>query len=596
MAFSSTQMSTMKSSRKAPAALKALRKEFPDIAPDVVALMFESSNGDAMQARAYLQEMQVDLLRQKLATTDQADSGSQLSEAIPTAVDHPATPQVDTTLSASASQTGQKGCSLSGGSMVPTENDSVLAWQCGSQLANAARVHLGSLSHRPDGDPNDTQSSCPTDDDSGTADHIIQPVSQPEAAVDFLQSWKASREGFEGGGAAQEWAHDQRQETADLWESNGLFPMQLTLDKELACQLIMSFGLMQVPINVNHREDLKVDLDRCAAYALYLAWKSTQEKYILPTTSDEQFQDSKLAEALQELEHETYAEGTLKQTAFSQIMDETYALNLLGKESEARGMQMNSALKYQTESNLESKWVDVLLKAHNVDDDSALPHSSGNVRNVYASNLPKPVVGLPDEGGRSRLTVEADTFVPAAMQLNVKPVNFPGTGLPSGRTNKEVDYYGHRQEALELQRKAVQLGARAGASYRDKKLGGGAAAYYLQKSHETRAMAKDAHVAASLDILSTQNLNASDGEVDLHGLRADEVSYALDLFFQRKHNKKELKIISGVGRHSKNGAGTSEVRRQVAAYLKRHAFPYEEGPPDGVFYVQKWQKLMARPP
>lgn len=72
--------------------------------------------------------------------------------------------------------------------------------------------------------------------------------------------------------------------------------------------------------------------------------------------------------------------------------------------------------------------------------------------------------------------------------------------------------------------------------------------------------------------VGAQNLNASDGEVDLHGLRADEVSPALDLFFQRKHGqKKELKIISGVGRHSRSGS--SEVRVRVAAYLRAHGFP-----------------------
>ena len=86
---------------------------------------------------------------------------------------------------------------------------------------------------------------------------------------------------------------------------------------------------------------------------------------------------------------------------------------------------------------------------------------------------------------RSRLTVEAEPFVPTTIQLNVKPVAFAGTGSPSGRTGKEVDYYGPRQEALELQRQALQYGTRAGLAFRDKKLGGGAAAYYLQKVRRT---------------------------------------------------------------------------------------------------------------
>ena len=56
------------------------------------------------------------------------------------------------------------------------------------------------------------------------------------------------------------------------------------------------------------------------------------------------------------------------------------------------------------------------------------------------------------------------------------PVRSVGSGVDA------VDYFGARQDAITLQRKAIELGAKAGRAYTsDKKMGGGVAAYYLQK-------------------------------------------------------------------------------------------------------------------
>ena len=92
----------------------------------------------------------------------------------------------------------------------------------------------------------------------------------------------------------------------------------------------------------------------------------------------------------------------------------------------------------------------------------------------------------------------------------------------------------------------------------------------LIQSHETKSLAKEAHLAAGMDILHLRNLNAGDGEIDLHGLRMEEVKIALDTFFERRHSVKEIKIISGRGVHSRGG--TSEVRRMVAVYLSKPGF------------------------
>lgn len=83
-------------------------------------------------------------------------------------------------------------------------------------------------------------------------------------------------------------------------------------------------------------------------------------------------------------------------------------------------------------------------------------------------------------------------------------------------------------------------------------------------------MAKEAHLEASQHILASRNINASDGEIDLHGLRADEVNATLDVFFARKHKQKEIKIISGRGAHSRTGK--SEVRTAVEVYLRKYQY------------------------
>jgi hypothetical protein len=80
--------------------------------------------------------------------------------------------------------------------------------------------------------------------------------------------------------------------------------LQLTLDKDVAVKLMMTFGLMQVPIDCNQIgttgwlsqltsmselhvflliENLLVNLDMEVAYKLYQAWKNTQESLVLQT-------------------------------------------------------------------------------------------------------------------------------------------------------------------------------------------------------------------------------------------------------------------------------------------------------------------------
>ena len=87
--------------------------------------------------------------------------------------------------------------------------------------------------------------SCPTEEDSGTADHL------PPLSLVHLETelWEAAGD---DAGEEKGWNSGQSEQRPAQWESSGPFPLQLTLDKDLAYQLIMSFGLMQVPINVNH--------------------------------------------------------------------------------------------------------------------------------------------------------------------------------------------------------------------------------------------------------------------------------------------------------------------------------------------------------
>ncbi|XP_055346731.1 uncharacterized protein LOC129594162 isoform X2 [Paramacrobiotus metropolitanus] len=377
-------------------------------------------------------------------------------------------------------------------------------------------------------------------------------------------------------------------------------PMSLQLDKDLACRLMMTFGLMQVSIDTNDSNNLTINLDMETAYRLYQAWKNTQEANAMQAEITDN-SDEHLAKALQDLEHETYAEQDLKNRTMKEIMDETLALQLMEKESEYRGLDVASALMYQSDDGLQSRYAGVLLKSYNISSDSAFPPLDPRPKNVFANNFPQRSKDLgvlqkslddPPDGSPTRFPRPSS----AGKVINVKPI---GSNSAENVTNKgpktdPVDYYGKRQKALELQQKALEYGARAGNAYKDQKLGGGAAAYYLQKAHEHKALSKQAHFQASLDILADRNSNVSDGEIDLHGLRMDEVGTALEDFFARKHKSKELKIIAGRGMHSRHGV--SEVRRAVEIYLKKHDLTYVEGPPSGTFYVDKVQKLHARPP
>ncbi|OQV13891.1 hypothetical protein BV898_11888 [Hypsibius exemplaris] len=534
-----------------------LQDIFPDISHEVVQLLLENCNGDVDKAHDHLREMDLENWAAKNIPSESTDSSlNSVIEEIDQSITH----EVDAT-----SRLRPSRCDV-------------------SLLSDSQSLSSATNSSSPPMSLTDVQVSEP----------LLQEPISPEVVPDVSESVWTGESSSDFALSSESDQTGGMTEGAEVYQE-GENSMQLTLDKDLAVRLIMTFGLMGVPIDCNERDNMVVDLDMNLAYKIYQAWKNTQESVVMQQSPESVISaDEKLARCLQTFEHETYAERSLRENSMREIMDETYALSLVEKDSNGHGMDVTCALQYQSNGGVESKWVDVLMRAHNKSPETGYAVPDSTPKNVHAvgpvlhgAGIEKPLAKLESAFVRPS-SAKTIVVTPVSSHARQSPV---GNGLPKKGPVDPVDYYGARGEAIELQKKAIHLGRKAGNAW---KLGGGASAYYLQQSHETKKLAKEAHLEASKEILHTRNLNAGDGEIDLHGIRMEEVNHALDTFFERRHTVKEIKIISGRGLHSRSG--TSEVRRMVGVYLNKHGFKYEEGPPEGVFYVQRWKKSNLKPP